>query len=56
MQNFLQVRGLYTDEVDGIMDIWTLGALRKYQHKNNLIQTGRTDIATQQFIIADLQK
>lgn len=56
LQNFLKDRGFFTDEVDGIMDIWTLGALRAYQHSHNQIQTGRTDIRTQQFIIADLMK
>lgn len=56
LQKFLQNQGLYNDEIHGTMTLGTLGALKKYQHSKNIIQTGRTDIKTQQYIIADLMK
>ncbi len=40
---------------DGIMNIATLGALRKYQYQNGLIQTGRLDLRTKIKMIDDLK-
>lgn len=56
LQNFLASKGMFNGQANGEMNLATLGALRKYQHSKNIIQTGRTDIKTQQFIIADLMK
>lgn len=56
LQVFLHAMGYYTGDIDGKMSIFVLGALRKYQFDNNLIQTGRPDIRTQQFMIRDIEK
>lgn len=56
LQSFLKKIWYYTDEIHGTMTLQTLKSLKKYQFDNNLPQTGRTDIATQQFIRRDLMK
>lgn len=48
--------GYYNGKADGIMTIWLLGALRKYQFDNNEIQTGRPDLRIQQHMKRDITK
>lgn len=54
LQIFLREMGWFSDPVDGIFSLKTLGALRRYQYEYGLVQTGRPDIATQQFIRRDI--
>lgn len=56
LQIFLKEMWYFQADIDGKMSIFVLGALRKYQFDNNLIQTGRSDIRTQQVMIRDIEK
>ena len=54
LQKFLAQKGFYTGEIDGIMTIEVLRALRAYQSDKGIGQTGRIDLATQIQIEKDL--
>lgn len=56
LQKFLQKTGYFKENVDWIMTLQTLYAIRKYQSDRWLIQTWRIDIPTQVFIRQDLLK
>lgn len=56
LKTFLRDHGTYSEEISPVMTLSTLRALKRYQFDHNLPQTGRTDIATQQFIRRDLMK
>lgn len=54
LQKFLAQKGFYTGDIDGIMTIEVLRALRAYQSDKGIGQTGRIDLATQIQIEKDL--
>lgn len=56
LQKFLAKMGYELENQNGVMDLDTLRALRKYQFDKKIGQTGRVDMITAQHIITDLMK
>lgn len=56
LQKFLKKMWYFSEEINGVMTLKTLGAIKKYQFDKNLPQTWRTDIPTQVYIRQDLIK